>query len=293
MSYVLDAGRFGHTLDALAPRYFDHMAMDYNDVIGTGKAKVTFDCVEFEKAAPYVAEDADVALRLAQRAARADGRRARDHRLRDAGASAGAGAGAHGAARHFGRPAGAVAALGRIRAARRGAGRRSPQARRRSGVQSGQPEAARRHPVRQDAAARRHQDQDRAVVDRRARARRARRAGRRAGAEDPGVAADHQAEVDLHRRAARLHQPARPSACTRTTRSPRPRPGACRPPSRTCRTSRSAPRRAARSAAPSWRRRATSSSRPTIRRSSCGCSPRSPTCRRCARRSRTAPTFTR
>jgi len=65
MSYVLDAGRFGHTLDALAPRYFDHMAMGYNDVIGTGKAKVTFDCVEFEKAAPYVAEDADVALRLA------------------------------------------------------------------------------------------------------------------------------------------------------------------------------------------------------------------------------------
>ncbi|MEJ0074925.1 MAG: DNA polymerase I [Alphaproteobacteria bacterium] len=64
MSYVLDAGRFGHTLDALAPRYFDHMAMDYNDVIGTGKAKVTFDCVAFEKAAPYVAEDADVALRL-------------------------------------------------------------------------------------------------------------------------------------------------------------------------------------------------------------------------------------
>ena len=65
MSYVLDAGRFGHTLDALAPRYFDHMAMDYNDVIGTGKAKVAFDCVAFEKAAPYVAEDADVALRLA------------------------------------------------------------------------------------------------------------------------------------------------------------------------------------------------------------------------------------
>jgi DNA polymerase-1 len=64
MSYVLDAGRFGHTLDALAPRYFDHVALDYNEVIGTGKAKVTFDCVEFEKAAPYVCEDADIALRL-------------------------------------------------------------------------------------------------------------------------------------------------------------------------------------------------------------------------------------
>ena len=41
MSYVLDAGRFGHGIDALAPRYFNHAAIDYNDVIGTGKAKVT------------------------------------------------------------------------------------------------------------------------------------------------------------------------------------------------------------------------------------------------------------
>ena len=38
---------------------------------------------------------------------------------------------------------------------------------------------------------------------------------------------------------------------------------------------------------------ATSSSPPTIRRSNCACSPRSPTCRRCARRSRMAPTSTR
>jgi len=66
MSYVLDAGRYGHGLDALAPRYFNHTAVDTNDVLGTGKAKVTFDCVPFEKAAAYVAEDADLALRLAQ-----------------------------------------------------------------------------------------------------------------------------------------------------------------------------------------------------------------------------------
>lgn len=66
MSYALDAGRFGHGLDALAPRYFNHVAVDYNDVIGTGRAKVAFDCVPFEKAAPYVAEDADLALRLTQ-----------------------------------------------------------------------------------------------------------------------------------------------------------------------------------------------------------------------------------
>ena len=66
MSYVLDAGRFGHSLDALAPRYFNHAAVDYNDVIGSGKAKVSFDNVAFEKAAPYVAEDADIALRLTE-----------------------------------------------------------------------------------------------------------------------------------------------------------------------------------------------------------------------------------
>jgi DNA polymerase-1 len=66
MSYVLDAGRFGHSLDALAPRYFNHAAVDYNDVIGSGKAKVTFDNVTFEKAALYVAEDADISLRLTQ-----------------------------------------------------------------------------------------------------------------------------------------------------------------------------------------------------------------------------------
>jgi DNA polymerase I len=66
MSYVLDAGRFAHSIDALSPRYFNHAAVDYNDVIGTGKAKVAFDHVELDRAAPYVAEDADIALRLTQ-----------------------------------------------------------------------------------------------------------------------------------------------------------------------------------------------------------------------------------
>ncbi len=42
------------------------------------------------------------------------------------------------------------------------------------------------------------------------------------------------------------------------SRSPRPRPGACPPPIRTCRTSRSATSRAARSGPPLWRSRATS-----------------------------------
>jgi DNA polymerase-1 len=64
MSYVLDAGRSDHGLDPLSKRYFDHTTIDYNEVTGSGKSKVAFDCVDVEKAAEYAAEDADVTLRL-------------------------------------------------------------------------------------------------------------------------------------------------------------------------------------------------------------------------------------
>jgi DNA polymerase I len=64
MSYVLDAGRSDHGIDPLAKRYFDHSTIDYNEITGSGRSKLTFDCVEVEKAAKYAAEDADAALRL-------------------------------------------------------------------------------------------------------------------------------------------------------------------------------------------------------------------------------------
>jgi DNA polymerase-1 len=64
LSYVLDAGRHGHDLAALAQRYFDHAAIDLNAITGSGKAKITFDCVMIDKAAEYAAEEADIALRL-------------------------------------------------------------------------------------------------------------------------------------------------------------------------------------------------------------------------------------
>ena len=64
MSYVLDAGRSDHGLDPLSKRYFDHTTLDFNTVAGTGKLRVTFDCVEIEKAGEYAAEDADMTLRL-------------------------------------------------------------------------------------------------------------------------------------------------------------------------------------------------------------------------------------
>ena len=66
MSYALDAGRSSHALTSLAQRYFDHAMVDDNVLTGSGKARITFDCVEVEKAAEYGAERADITLRLWQ-----------------------------------------------------------------------------------------------------------------------------------------------------------------------------------------------------------------------------------
>src|SRR4051794_24689700 len=64
MSYVLDAGRSGHELEALANRHFEHTAIDHAALIGSGKSRVTFDCVVVDKAAEYAAERADLIFRL-------------------------------------------------------------------------------------------------------------------------------------------------------------------------------------------------------------------------------------
>ncbi len=66
MSYVLDAGRSDHDIETLSRRYFDHATVDYNEVTGSGKSRVSFECVDIGKAAEYAAEDADVTLRLWQ-----------------------------------------------------------------------------------------------------------------------------------------------------------------------------------------------------------------------------------
>jgi DNA polymerase I len=64
MSYVVDAGRANHSLEALSNRYFDHATVDFGELTGSGKSRITFDCVQIDKAAEYSAERADVALRL-------------------------------------------------------------------------------------------------------------------------------------------------------------------------------------------------------------------------------------
>jgi len=64
MSFVLDGGAGKHNMDDLAERHLGHTTVKYKDVVGSGKAQVTFDCVPLDKARDYAAEDADVTLRL-------------------------------------------------------------------------------------------------------------------------------------------------------------------------------------------------------------------------------------
>jgi DNA polymerase-1 len=64
MSYALDAGRNAHDLEALAESWLGHATINYGELIGSGKARLTFDQVAIDKATAYSAEDADVILRL-------------------------------------------------------------------------------------------------------------------------------------------------------------------------------------------------------------------------------------
>jgi len=66
ISYALDAGLGGQGMDALSERWLGHKPIPYKEVAGSGKAAVTFDFVDIDKATAYAAEDADVTLRLWQ-----------------------------------------------------------------------------------------------------------------------------------------------------------------------------------------------------------------------------------
>jgi DNA polymerase-1 len=68
LSYVLDAGRGQHGMDALAERHLQHACMPFAQVLehapGAKKGDKTFAQVPLDKATEYAAEDADVTLRL-------------------------------------------------------------------------------------------------------------------------------------------------------------------------------------------------------------------------------------
>ncbi|MEO6298815.1 MAG: 5'-3' exonuclease H3TH domain-containing protein, partial [Paracoccaceae bacterium] len=66
MSYAMHAGLHNHGMDFLADTYLSHKCIPIKDLIGSGKAQVTFDRVPIETAVKYAAEDADVTLRLWQ-----------------------------------------------------------------------------------------------------------------------------------------------------------------------------------------------------------------------------------
>ncbi len=66
MSYVLDAGKGAHDMDAVAGRYLERSPSRFNDVKNKDKALFTPEATPIAKAAGYAAEDADVTFRLWQ-----------------------------------------------------------------------------------------------------------------------------------------------------------------------------------------------------------------------------------
>ena len=64
ISYVLGAALHGHGMDELSELHLKHTPITFSEVSGTGKSRVTFDCVPVREATRYSAEDADVTFRL-------------------------------------------------------------------------------------------------------------------------------------------------------------------------------------------------------------------------------------
>jgi DNA polymerase-1 len=64
ISYVLEAGVHGHSMEELSALWLEHQPMTLKQVAGTGKAQKAFRHVGLEAATCYAAEDADVTLRL-------------------------------------------------------------------------------------------------------------------------------------------------------------------------------------------------------------------------------------
>ncbi len=63
-SYVIDATRSSHGMDALALAFLRYAPIPITRLIGSGKAQSTFDRAPLPLAAAYAAEDADITLRL-------------------------------------------------------------------------------------------------------------------------------------------------------------------------------------------------------------------------------------
>jgi DNA polymerase I len=63
-SYVLNSVATRHDMDSTVAKYLGITTIHYDDVVGKGAKKITFNQVDVDRAAEYSAEDADVTLRL-------------------------------------------------------------------------------------------------------------------------------------------------------------------------------------------------------------------------------------
>ncbi len=64
ISYTQDAGRHAHALEELSALHLGHTPVSLDAVTGTGRNRLSFANVPVDRATGFVAEDADVALRL-------------------------------------------------------------------------------------------------------------------------------------------------------------------------------------------------------------------------------------
>ncbi|MFZ4408633.1 MAG: DNA polymerase I, partial [Paracraurococcus sp.] len=64
ISYAMEAGKHGHGMDELSVLHLGHKPIAFDEVTGTGKARISFAQVPLDRATAYAAEDADVTLRL-------------------------------------------------------------------------------------------------------------------------------------------------------------------------------------------------------------------------------------
>jgi DNA polymerase I len=64
MSYALDAGRAEHLPEELASRLLGHTCLTDKEIMGSGRAAVSFDQVSVARATEYAGEETDIGLRL-------------------------------------------------------------------------------------------------------------------------------------------------------------------------------------------------------------------------------------
>ncbi|HEV3241658.1 MAG TPA: DNA polymerase I [Methyloceanibacter sp.] len=64
MSYALDAGRAEHLPEQLAGSLLSYTCLTHKEIVGTGRAAVTFDRVPVPRATEFAGEEADIGLRL-------------------------------------------------------------------------------------------------------------------------------------------------------------------------------------------------------------------------------------